>query len=303
VIFGKKTIPDTRIFCLTIDVEPDAGPGWKTTSPITFEGVHNGILSLHQRCEPYGVIPTHLLNPVIMKDLECVRFFKSLPTDSCELGAHLHGDYMEPEARYPGPDYSGCNPGEMQCDYPEELEYKKLEALTGLFVQQFGYRPLSFRAGRFGARSWTLKCLKRLGYTHDSSVTPFRNWYNKADYSKAHHLIPYRADPDHILESATSGLVEVPVSITPRQYWLRPTPGFSNLTQMKKVVRWFEKTQKASLLCCMLHNVELVPGKSPYCATEKESSVLLDHLESLFRWLKRREYQFYPLCRMPVPKP
>ena len=42
-----------------------------------------------------------------------------MPADSCELGTHLHGDYMEPEARFPGPDYSGCDPVEMQCECTE----------------------------------------------------------------------------------------------------------------------------------------------------------------------------------------
>lgn len=285
----------SRQFCLTIDVEPDAGPAWKTTDPITFRGVREGIDRLQRLCDSYGVKPTYLLNPVVIRDTESVAFLHSLGTTRAELGTHLHGDYVEPQARYPGPDFSGADPADMQCEYRPEIEMAKLKTLTELFRSTFNRSPKSFRAGRFGARGWTLYCLKQLGYTHDTSVTPFRNWYGKADFSKAKHLAPYTASGNNILEEGEQGVIEVPVTITPDQAWLRPTPGFSDFAKMKSVVDWYESHVPGAVLCSMFHNVELVPGLSPYNATAAGCDRMKDDLKRLFDYLQSRQYQFVRL--------
>ena len=160
-------------FVLTIDVEIDAGRKWKTSDPATYIGVTEGIPRLQALCYRYGVKPTYLISPAVMVDGASVELLGSLDRQCSELGSHLHGEYIPPMARYEGPDFSGCDPGEMQCDYAPSIEYGKLLNLTNMFERLFGYRPRSFRAGRFGARAWTIACLEALGYTHDTSVTPF----------------------------------------------------------------------------------------------------------------------------------
>lgn len=280
-----------RLFTMTVDVEPDAGPGWKTSSPITFTGVYEGVSRLDALARECGVRVTYFLNPVVMHDPRSVRLLSDLSPERAELATHLHGDYVAPQARYPGPDFSGCDPVDMQCEYSPEVEFEKLANLTALFEEKFGCRPKSFRAGRFGARGWTIDCLRRLGYTHDSSVTPFRNWYGKADFSKAEWLAPYPADPGDILKRGESGVIEVPVTITKKMKWLRPTPGFSDLKEMQDVVKTYEGLGGALFLCSMIHNVELVPGVSPYCESQQQCDQMLESLRALFVWLRDRGYQ------------
>jgi hypothetical protein len=282
-------------FVLTVDVEIDAGKKWRTSDPATYQGVARGIPRLQRLCDRYGVRPVYLVSPAVMVDRASVDLLDRLDRDRSELGTHLHGEYIEPRATYDGTDFSGCDPGEMQCAYPHDIELAKLERLTEWFVELFGERPRSFRAGRFGARGWTIDCLERLGYTHDTSVTPFRNWHDVADFSRPGSLAPYYASRADICQPGDSRVVEVPVSIASGIRWLRPTPNFSDLAQCIEVIDWYEEHVHPTVLCCMIHNVELVPMTSPYCHTEADCDAMLDRLEQIFSLLARRGYTFRTL--------
>lgn len=293
----------TKTFLLTIDVEIDAGRKWRTRDPASYLGVSEGIPRLQALCDRHGVRPTYLISPAVMADPASVALLNRLDRTRCELGTHLHGEYIGPQATYPGPDFGGCDPGEMQCSYPPALEFAKLEALTQRFAALFGEPPRSFRAGRFGARGWTIDCLQRLGYTHDSSVTPYRNWHDIADFSRPGSLAPYHPDRTDICRPGDSTVLEVPVSITPEIAWLRPTPRFSDLAQCLAVVDWYERHVQPTVLCCMFHNVELVADRSPYCKTEEDVVAMLDRVEGLFRHLRERDYRFLTLREVPAPSP
>lgn len=299
-----NSIKDTHIsktFVLTVDVEIDAGRKWKTSNPATYEGVLIGIQRLQSLCNLYGVKPVYLISPAVMVDHESVEFLKSLNANDCELGTHLHGEYIPPMAKFGGPDFSGCDPGEMQCEYAQDIEFLKLKNLTNKFSELFGYAPRSFRAGRFGARGWTIECLEQLGYTHDTSVTPYRNWHDIVDYSNPGSLTPYHPSNENICLQGHATVLEVPVSITPQMEWLRPTPNkFSDFEKCQRVIDWYEEHTAPTVLCSMFHNVELVPGKSPYCKTEEDCQNMLDTIEQLFRLLTERHYQFKKLNEVTI---
>jgi hypothetical protein len=292
----KSASPQT--FVLTIDVEIDAGKKWRTSNPASYQGVYEGIPTLQSLCDRFNVKPVYLISPAVLVDQQSVECLKALDTNKCELGTHLHGEYTEPQATFPGKDFSGCNPSEMQCQYEPALEFAKLQNLTNRFIELFGYQPRSFRAGRFGARGWTIECLQRLGYTHDSSVTPFRNWHDIADFSTPGCLTPYNPSTVNICQPGESKVLEVPVSITPELQWLRPTPRFSDLEQCQQVIDWYEQNTSPTVLCSMFHNVELVAGKSPYCETEADCQAMLKRVEAIFELLESRGYQFKTLSQV-----
>ena len=290
-----------KTYVLTIDVEIDAGPKWKTSNPATYEGVYRGVPLLQRLCESYGVTPVYLISPAVLVDPQSVELLKSLDRKTCELGAHLHGEYIGPMAKFPGPDFSGCDPQEMQCEYDKEIEFGKLQNLTKTFTDLFGYAPTSFRAGRFGARGWTMECLERLGYTHDTSVTPFRKWNTVADFSTATTLSPYHPSRENICVRGDSQVIEVPVSITPELEWLRPTVRkFSDLAQCRKVIDWYETHVTPTVLCSMFHNVELFPNKSPYGKTEEDCQELLHRVEQTFQLPNERGYAFKTLSQVTI---
>jgi hypothetical protein len=93
-------------------------------------------------------------------------------------------------------------------------------------------------------------------------------------------------------------MLEVPVTIRPRRAqrvpvlgrfvearWLRPTHGTAR--SIVEVARDEIASARASgrrepiVLNAMFHNVEIVPGKSPYAATEAEARAILDRLAAL----------------------
>lgn len=290
-----------KTYVLTIDVEIDAGRKWKTSNTATYEGVTQGIGILQLLCERYGVKPVYLISPAVMVDPVSVAFLNGLNRAHCELGTHLHGEYIAPLARFSGEDFSGCDPKDMQCDYEEDLEFEKLKNLTEKFKNLFGFAPKSFRAGRFGARGWTLACLEKLGYTHDTSVTPFRQWHDVVDFSKPGSLSPYYPSRENLCIPGDASILEVPVSITPDVTWLRPTPRrFSDFEQCKKVIDWYEEQVSPTVLCSMFHNVELVPNKSPYCRTEEDCAGMLETIEKTFQLLTDRNYAFKTLSEVTV---
>ncbi|HOX22459.1 MAG TPA: hypothetical protein PLL10_03270, partial [Elusimicrobiales bacterium] len=161
-------------FCVTLDVEPDCGPGWIYSKPLAFEGVRVGI---GQRLEPLfkrlGVKPVYLLSNVVLEDKAGVEVLAGL-SSGCELGAHLHPEFIGPRKLFQN--YAGCKGESNQCFLPPEIEAAKLENLTRLFEDRLGRRPLSFRAGRFSAGKNTFEALARLGYKVDTSVTPHIRW-------------------------------------------------------------------------------------------------------------------------------
>jgi hypothetical protein len=94
-VFMKTDSP--RTYVLTIDVEIDAGPKWKTSNPASYEGVYKGIEVLQHLCESYGVKPVYLISPAVMVDQKSVDVLKSLKRSNCELGTHLYGEYIPPK--------------------------------------------------------------------------------------------------------------------------------------------------------------------------------------------------------------
>ncbi len=245
-----------RTLTVTIDVEPDATFGsWATSNPITFNGVFEGIKRIENICAYFNVPVTYFIQPVVLFNDNCIEYFKSI---SGEMATHLHGEYIKPNPRFPGPDFSGCDPSDRQKDYTRHVEMSKMSNITDLFADKFGYPPLSFRAGRFGGGKNTFRCLKKLGYSHDSGIVPgHKNFKN----IKKH--IPYKQD----------GIIEVPVTLI-RNKWLRPTPGYSGKKVLKSILKAY--TVKETNVCCMFHNVEVVPAINPYCDTEHDCSKMLD---------------------------
>jgi glycosyltransferase involved in cell wall biosynthesis len=281
---------------VTIDTECDKSANWRTATPLSFKGVTHAIPS---RLQPLfartGVRPTYLLSPEVITDPESCDVLRSL--QGVELTSHLHGDYVTPQIKTWN--FAGTITDEMQWEYPPELERAKLATLTELFEQQFGRRPTSFRAGRFGISAHTGRWLRELGYLVDSSVTPHicwtgRNGEKRPDFRNFPER-PYTVAPDgNIWTPGKSDFLEVPVTVLapgtvpankPRDpIWFRPW--YSDAETLCDVLRHVAEEKAADglhrPLVMMFHNVELIAGASPYPQTEAEVERYLQMLERVF---------------------
>lgn len=297
--------------CVSIDCECDKGPGWRSQRPLAFVGVTDGIARrLQPLFERHRAKPTYLLSSEVIRDARSAEALASL--GACELGAHLHGEYAEPGAFEP--DVTEV----FQRDYAADVERAKLTDLTESFARTFGRRPASFRAGRFGIGPNTIGILCDLGYAVESSVTPFVDWSDKAPgltFDGA-PTQPYRPAARAPAREGDAPILEVPVTIRPRAMqrmplvgklvearWLRPTRGTA--ASLVAVARDEIASAKAArpsapvVLNAMFHNVEIVPGASPYAADDREAKGILDRLEALLAFAARESIQVVGLGDVP----
>jgi hypothetical protein len=289
---------------VTIDTEPDCSLSWRYSNPLTFYGVSEGIKN---RLQPlfikYGIIPTYLLNNVVLENNDSVNIFKQLD-GNFELGTHLHPEFIEPQKTVF--DYNGSIGVAHCCLYSEDVEYGKLQNITNLFISKFGYSPVSFRAGRFSAGSNTYKALQQLGYKVDTSATSNIIWDNPT-YP---HPIDYRKTSeqpffiDRLLEAPVSIITKWDMRYLTRNFitsmggirrkldyrkkiWLRPV--YSSFEDMKEIFFMFQKkyeNRQNIVLNMMFHNVEVLPKCSPYTKTENDCVKYLDTLERFFKFCR-----------------
>ncbi len=299
--------------CISIDCECDKGPGWHTRKPLAFRGITQGI---RDRLQPlfrrFRVKPSYLFSPEVLRDTQALDTLAALDGDA-ELGTHLHGEFAEPGTYEP--DVTSA----FQCHYDRETERQKLHYLTELFRSAFGRLPRSFRAGRFGIGRHSLGLLQDLGYAVDSSVTPHKDW-TKAGAPEASFLQaptqPYWPvlDKPACATDEAGALLEVPVTIRPsglaglpvvgrwaEPRWLRPT--HRSAGQLVKIAQEeiadAESSGRPIVLNCMFHNVEIVPGTSPYAKNEAEAGAIMGRLAGLLAWADREGIRSLGLGDVP----
>lgn len=280
------------VVTVSIDTECDHDINWIRAKPLTFESITEGLPNrLQPAFEQVGAIPTYLLTVEVLEESTCIPTLKSLQ-GSYEYGTHLHAAFVEPEKKFQ--DYAGVDSPDFQCSYPPDIEYLKLKNLTDLFERQLGYRPTSFRAGRYGASGDSIDSLQRLGYKVDTSVTPHLRWSEpnaSVDFRRAPEQ-PYFPAPGKISVAgpACAGrLLEVPVSVKPRLFrdprWFRPW--FASVDQMKEVFRYQLKKHSSHQVLSinmMFHSMEIIEKASPYPQTASDVKRFIEDMQQTLQW-------------------
>jgi len=253
-----------------------------------------------------GAVPTYLLTVEVMEDSACVEALRALKGEF-EFGTHLHAAFIEPQKKFH--DYSGVDSPDFQCSYPEEIEYKKLANLTDLFEQSFGYRPTSFRAGRYGANAVSLNNLQKLGYKVDTSVTPHIRWSEPnatVDFRDAPEQ-PYFPAKDEIVipgNFSQDRILEVPVTVKPQllrrsPLWFRPW--FASVDQMKDIVRYQMRKHADKEIVninMMFHSMEVIEKASPYPQTKADVQKFIDDMVAGLEWCKQEGAEFCGLSTL-----
>jgi len=288
------------LFLATIDTECDHDPRWVRSKPLAFRSIIEGLPErLQPAFEAAAAVPTYLLTVEVMENPECARALRGMG-GTYEYGTHLHSAFIEPEKKFH--DYAGVDSPDFQCHCAPEIEYRKLEGLTRLFESRFGYRPRTFRAGRYGAGPNTIASLGRLGYRVDTSVTPHILWRHPdgdVDYRDAPEQ-PYFPAPGSLTladTAAAGGVLEIPVST--RSRWLRGPrwlrPWFSSVARMKQVINYQLSRyadRRVVVLNMMFHSMEVIPKASPYPQSEGDVRRFLDDMSEIFAWSRRQGMTF-----------
>ncbi len=275
---------------ISIDTECDHDSNWVRSKPLTFHSITHGLPNVLQPAfESVSAVPTYLLTVEVMEDEESARALQSLP-GSYEFGTHLHAAFIEPEKKHF--DYAGVDSPDFQCSYAPDIEYQKLANLSNLFERRFGYRPTSFRAGRYGASGDSINALEKLGYLVDTSVTPYLRWQEpnaQVDFRRAPEQ-PYFPAAGKIAESGQErAILEVPVTMKPRLLrgprWFRPW--FSDVEQMKRIVRYQlsrHRGKRIVVLNMMFHSMEIIPAATPYPQSDADVQRFVDDMVEVLDW-------------------
>ena len=81
-----------------------------------------------------------------------------------DIGVHIHPDHMADSSR------------KFLYEYSYQEQYEMIEKCTALYRKLVGRKPLSFRAGKYGANYDTLNILCELGYKYDFSEYYHQPW-------------------------------------------------------------------------------------------------------------------------------
>ncbi|MDI6809238.1 MAG: hypothetical protein QME66_09690 [Candidatus Eisenbacteria bacterium] len=324
-----------KLFVITIDTEADCSADWTGRAPESYANLLEMQRTLVPVLRKAGAAATLLLSPDVIERDEPSHICDVLEQNhGWELGAHLHGEFVEPSRRYAGP--AGVKLSEFQCQYPPQLEFAKMQTLKQVFQKRFGRAPCSFRAGRFGAGPETFKICHKLGYKVDTSVVPgtlFREGEATADFREFDSVprvvaanggrlieIPItvrrgRINLDRGSVNQVGGLPRVqsllgrctPSRVKPfllkvtapvhKSVWLRPS--YSSARQMAGLLKWIVQRESShpAVANMMFHSNELLPGASPYNASNGDVAAFLSRLSATINVAKRLDFEFVTLTQ------
>ena len=289
-------------FIITIDTEGDNLWKWKPGQEVTTKNVQY-LKRFQELCAQYGFKPVWLSNWEMISDPLFVEFInRNAEAGNCELGMHLHAWNNPPFYELPRDERSGAP---YLIEYPREIMEAKIAAITEKMKEQFGYVPVSHRAGRWAMNDTYFELLYQYGYKQLYNST-------RAKWRDSLGQTPGFAGPDYRKASRDiqkyKGIVEVPVTVeyTHRMFldknkswksnvktalfgmagqniWLRP--GRDN---MKDMLWMIEKNRNGDgdYLMFMLHSSELMPGGSPTFKDAEAVEVLYGKLQVLFDVIK-----------------
>lgn len=128
--------------------------------------------SMFERC---GVRPVYAVDYPVASQVEGYSQLREFAREErCEIGAHLH-PWVSPPLDEPLSTRASF-PGNLE----PRLERAKLQLLTETIERNFGVRPRSYQAGRYGFGPNTAAALSALEYCIDFSAAP------PFDYSREH---------------------------------------------------------------------------------------------------------------------
>lgn len=253
----------------------------------------------------HDLVPTYVIDHPVASDPEAVEILKDFQdNDAALIGAHLHPWVSPPYDEAIG--RRNSYPGNL----PSELEYEKLRRLTDCIENNFGRRPVIYKAGRYGIGPNTPDILRRLGYRVDCSVVPYTDFSDDQgpDFS---HETPFLRPFDvggTILELPLSvgfagrlagfGMALYPVLFR-LPFRLLRLPGLFARSRMLERIRLtpegvsvneMQRLTRAMLargirhFCLTYHSPSLAPGHTPYVRDEAGRDQFLGAIAQYCAW-------------------
>jgi hypothetical protein len=252
---------------------------------------------------------TLLVTHSVVTDASSLRMLERLKRDyDCEIGAHLHPEETPPFVR-------GFPDDTSLMRLPFEARAEKLRTLTDEISKHFP-APVSYRAGRWKLSPEDLGLLAELGYTVDSTVTPYVSWrVEQGPDFAGERRAPHRVGDAALWEApltiglnrgerlAGSALLRWYLQICSlellglpgplkrvwdtvrpvRPIWLRPT--YSSAGEMIGLADRLLRTEPESPLNMMFHSNELAVNGRPFIRTPADAERIMSRVVQTCRYL------------------
>lgn len=226
---------------LTIDTEGPRG-----TDPILYQiwgmlesGERYGIPKIIEICDKYDIKGLFFVD--VAEIFDCGRekieeVIKYIIEKGHDVGMHIHPHHFPDEKRH------------FLFDYTKEEQYLIIKQCTDSFVKMAGFKPKSFRAGKYGANQDTLDIICELGYEYDFSEFYSNKWCG--------------IDPEicYVLPQKYKSLIEFPVtiyrsikigSIYERYDKLEVT---ENTQELTKIIKEYSRKDNDGVITLFMHS-------------------------------------------------
>ena len=297
-------------FFITIDTEEDDWGEYRS-SGFSMQAIRQ-LFRVQEIFDAYGAIPTYLVTYPVVQNVATRDFFlDNLASGRCEIGTHCHPWNTPPF------DEAINARNSMLCNLPYGLVKEKIATLKEEISKTLGVDPVCFRAGRWGSGPDVAKAIHELGFSVDTSVTPYVDWSTSGgpDYRRA-PTHAYRFKPDDILTAAPGGsLLEVPVTIgilQPYEALGRRAIAAGSIARRLRIrglldvarivnLRWLSPElstaremialakryllRNSTYLNMSFHSTTLVPGQTPFVRTQQDLEVFLRSIEALIKYV------------------
>lgn len=275
-------------FCFTLDTEPDNL--WANEPIQKFEHVSR-LPAFHRELIARGARPTYLTTSEIVEDPASARILERLlHTGSAEIGAHFHSWTRKWPFSLPdlGDPPLHANAHQLGQEYEEQM----LEFTCGAIESRLGFRPRSFRGGRWSLAGSSVRSLARCGILVDSTVTPGISWESAShplcsgpDF-RAFPTTPFYLSGESLKPQTHGEVLELPVgsafipdrsralhaglgSKLRRRFWrgmrrpyghlwLRPT--LQSSRELRECLRCLRRDE-VPVWVAMIHSSEIIPCK------------------------------------------
>ncbi len=184
-----------------------------------------------------------------------------------DVGVHIHPHHLPNENRH------------FLWEYSYEEQYNIIEKCTEIYERIVGKKPLSFRAGKYGANNDTLEILSKLGYKYDFSEFYSQKWCG---------IEPHFS---YALPQKYLDLVEIPVTvfqslslgnIYSRYDKLEVT---ENPNEIVHILNQYSKTENEEIIVLFLHSFSFLNYlNTPDAPTLKKSN--LKHFEVIMQYVQ-----------------
>jgi hypothetical protein len=248
----------------------------------------------------YGVRPTYVVAyAVATQESGYAPLKEFLQANLCSIGAHL-----QPWENPPFDESLG-EKNSFVGNLPFSLQKAKLECLTQAIEENFGRRPVVYKAGRYGVREDAGRLLASCGYEIDLSVLPAKDLrFSEGPDFQASFNRPYWFGPERKLLEVpmTAGLVGALAGVGDRLYHtisdqrlirihvpgmfarlgllerITLTPEGVSLEEMKRLTRAMLSAGHR-VFTLSYHSPSVAPGNTPYVRNDQELRAFIARIE------------------------